>query len=318
MTTQASISSDFPFDYEEIDVLGSTMRFIEAGEGSPVLFLHGNPTSSYLWRNVIPLVAPAGRCIALDLIGMGASDTPQIAYRFADHARYLEAAIDALALDDVTLVLHDWGSALGFDWASRHESRVRGLAFMEAFLMPAAGYEVFPPELRDDFRAFRTPGLGWQRLVLENRFIEHVLPASVMRRLSDRELDHYRAPFRDQSARTPLWRWPNEIPIAGQPADVHARIEAYAAWLQRTPLPKLLIHADPGVLLPARLVEWARVHLEQLTTVHVGRGIHYLQEDHPHAIGAAIADWIGLLPRLSTSGAEPARQQSHAAATARP
>ncbi|HEX6022701.1 MAG TPA: haloalkane dehalogenase [Solirubrobacter sp.] len=287
-----SISADFPFTYQEVNVLGSTMRYIEAGEGRPVLFLHGNPTSSYLWRNVIPLVAPVGRCIALDLIGMGASDKAPIAYRFADHARYLEAALDALALDDATLVLHDWGSALGFDWASRHESRVRGLAFMEAFLMPAPSYDVFPLELRDDFRAFRTPEIGWQLLVRENRFIEHVLPASVVRPLSERELDHYRAPFRDEDRRTPLWRWPNEIPIAGEPADVHATIEAYGAWLQRTPLPKLLIHADPGVLIPAPLVEWAQTHLAELTTVHVGRGIHYLQEDHPHAIGAALADWI--------------------------
>lgn len=289
---QPPISSEFPFAYQEVEVLGSTMRFIEAGEGAPILFLHGNPTSSYLWRNVIPLVAPAGRCIALDLIGMGASDKPQIAYRFFDHARYLEAAIDQLGLDDVTLVLHDWGSALGFDWASRHEPRVRGLAFMEAFLMPAPGYEVFPAELRDDFRAFRTPDVGWQRLVRENQFIERVLPASVMRTLSDGELDAYRKPFRDESARTPLWRWPNEIPIAGHPVDVHATIETYAAWLQRTPLPKLLVHADPGVLIPPPLVDWAKAHLANLTSVHVGPGIHYLQEDHPHAIGAAVERWL--------------------------
>ncbi len=297
---QPPISPEFPFAYQEVEVLGSTMRFIEAGEGAPILFLHGNPTSSYLWRNVIPLVAPAGRCIALDLIGMGASDKPQIAYRFFDHARYLEAAIDQLGLDDVTLVLHDWGSALGFDWASRHEPRVRGLAFMEAFLMPAPGYEVFPAELRDDFRAFRTPDVGWQRLVRENQFIERVLPASVMRTLSDGELDAYRKPFRDESARTPLWRWPNEIPIAGHPVDVHATIETYAAWLQRTPLPKLLVHADPGVLIPPPLVDWAKAHLANLTSVHVGPGIHYLQEDHPHAIGAAIELWLRAI-------AEPAR-----------
>ena len=304
MTT--SISAEFPFAYHELTVLGSTMRFVEAGDGPPILFLHGNPTSSYLWRNVIPLVAPAGRCIALDLIGMGASDKPAIEYRFADHARYLAAAIDALALDDVTLVLHDWGSALGFDWAMRHEHRVRGLAFMEAFLMPAPGYEVFPADLRDEFREFRSPELGWQRLVRENRFIERVLPASVVRTLSDRELDFYRAPFRDEAARKPLWRWPNEIPIAGEPPEVHATIESYNAWLQRTPLPKLLIHADPGVLIPAPLVEWAKSHLAELTTMHVGPGIHYLQEDHPHAIGEAVKSWVDALPRLGGAHAEQA------------
>jgi haloalkane dehalogenase len=284
--------NDFPFDSRYVDALGAKMHYIEAGEGSPVLFLHGNPTSSYLWRNVIPHVAPKARCIAIDLIGMGRSDKPESEYRFADHARYLEAAIDALGLDTVTLVLHDWGSALGFDWASRHESRVSGLAFMEAFLMPVPDFDVFPDGVRDAFRAFRTQGIGWELLVEQNQFIERVLPASVIRPLTPVELDNYRRPFVDEADRLPLWRWPNEIPIGGEPADVHAVMEAYNAWLKRTPLRKLLLYADPGVLIPAPVVEWAQQNLPELTARPIGAGIHYVQEDQPDAIGRAIADWL--------------------------
>lgn len=291
-TPQPEISAAFPYELRDLPVLGSTMRYVEVGTGDPVLFLHGNPTSSYLWRNILPLVATSARCIALDLIGMGASDKPALDYRFFDHARYVEAAIDALGLGDVVLVLHDWGSALGFDWASRHGDRVRGLAFMEAFLLPAPGYEVFPPALREDFRAYRSAEEGWERLVRRNEFIERVLPASVVRGLSDQELDHYRRPFLDERSRTPLWRFPNEIPVAGSPADVHEVMERYGRWLQTTPLPKLLLHAQPGVLIPPPVVEWARQRLPNLTTVDLGPGIHYVQEDHPHAIGTAIAEWL--------------------------
>jgi haloalkane dehalogenase len=286
------ISPEFPFESRYVDVLGSTVHYVEQGDGPTVLFLHGNPTSSYLWRNVIPHVTAVGRCVALDLIGMGRSGKPDIEYRFFDHARYLEAAIEALGLGELTLVLHDWGSALGFDWASRNASRVEGLVFMESFLLPAPGWEVFPEALRADFHAFRTPETGWDLLVRRNRFIEHVLPAAVIRPLTEAELDHYRRPFLDEASRTPLWRWPNEIPIAGAPADTHAVIEGYSAWLRSVCIPKLLLHADPGVLIPAPVVAWAEQHLPELTTVDLGPGIHYVQEDHPHAIGRAIADWI--------------------------
>jgi haloalkane dehalogenase len=286
------ISAEFPFESRYVEVLDSKVHYIDVGDGPPVLFLHGNPTWSYLWRNVIPHVALVGRCVAIDLIGMGLSGKPDIDYRFFDHARYLEAAIDALELTDATLVLHDWGSALGFDWASRNESRVTGIAFMEAFLLPAPGWEVFPEALRDEFRAFRSPKTGWELLARENRFIERVLPASILRPLSDEELDNYRRPFPDESDRKPLWRWPNEIPIAGDPADTHAVMERYNNWLRRTTLPKLLLHAEPGVLIPAPVVEWAQAHLTNLAVQSLGPGIHYLQEDHPHAIGRAIRDWI--------------------------
>jgi haloalkane dehalogenase len=289
---EATISAEFPFEPHYIGVLGSRMHYIEAGAGPVALFLHGNPTSSYLWRNVIPHVAAAGmRCVAIDLIGMGKSGKPDIGYRLADHIRYLDAAITTLGLTDITLVLHDWGSALGLHYAHRHPGNIAAIAMMEAFLGPLPSWDAFPADKRGAFQSFRTPGVGEKLLIGDNKFIEAVLPGAVVRDLTGTELDHYRAPFTDEGSRLPLWRFPNEIPIGGDPADVAAIMDGYRAWLQQTPVPKLLLHADPGVLVPAAVVEWARAHLPALTTVALGRGIHFVQEDHPHAIGTAIARW---------------------------
>ena len=279
----------------DVDVHGSRMYYVEEGEGSPVLFLHGNPTSSYLWRNVIPHVSSGARCIAPDLIGMGRSDKPDIDYRFSDHARYLEGFIEALGLGDVVLVLHDWGSGLGFDWARRRADRVRGLAFMEAILAPVPSWDVFPEGARKMFQAFRTPEVGWDLIAKQNVFVEQALPASVVRTLSDEEMDAYRAPFPDEASRKPVWRWPNEIPIEGEPADVAEAVGAYSAWLQETEVPKLLFAATPGALITAPVVEWARSALPNLEVVDLGEGIHYVQEDHPEEIGRGIARWLAEL-----------------------
>jgi haloalkane dehalogenase len=279
----------------DVDVHGSRMYYVEEGEGAPVLFLHGNPTSSYLWRNVIPHVSGGARCIAPDLIGMGRSDKPDIDYRFFDHARYLEEFIETLGLGDVVLVLHDWGSGLGFDWARRHAERVRGLAFMEAILMPVPSWDVFPEGARGMFQAFRTPEVGWDLIAKQNVFVEQALPASVVRTLSDEEMDAYRAPFPNEASRKPVWRWPNEIPIEGEPADVAEAVGAYSAWLQETEVPKLLFAATPGALIPAPMVEWARSALPNLEVVDLGEGIHYVQEDHPEEIGRGIARWLAEL-----------------------
>jgi haloalkane dehalogenase len=276
----------------DVDVHGSRMYYLEEGEGSPVLLLHGNPTSSYLWRNVIPHVSSGARCIAPDLIGMGRSDKPDIDYRFSDHARYLEGFIEALGLGDVVLVLHDWGSGLGFDWARRHADRVRGLAFMEAILAPVPSWDVFPEGAREMFQAFRTPEVGWDLIAKQNVFVEQALPASVVRKLSDEEMDAYRAPFPDEASRKPVWRWPNEIPIEGEPADVAEAVGAYSAWLQEREVPKLLFAATPGALITAPVVEWARSALPNLEVVDLGEGIHYVQEDHPEEIGRGIARWL--------------------------
>ena len=277
------------------DVLGSRMYYVDVGEGPPVLFLHGNPTSSYLWRNVIPHVSGVGRCIAPDLIGMGRSDKPDLDYRFVDHARYVDGFIDALGLEDVTLVVHDWGSALGFHYAHRNEDNVRGLAFMEAILAPVPSWDAFPEGARQMFQAFRTPGVGWDLIAKQNVFIEQAIPGSVVRKLSDVEMEAYRAPFPDEQSRKPIWRWPNEIPIEGEPADVTEIVGAYNGWLQETQLPKLLFHADPGALIQAPTVEWARSALPNLETVDLGKGIHYVQEDNPDTIGREVARWVAAL-----------------------
>jgi haloalkane dehalogenase len=290
-----NISPDLPYPSHFLEVLGSQIHYLDEGSGDPVLFLHGNPSSSYLWRNVIPYVNPLARCIAPDLIGMGKSDKPDIEYRFLDHVKYVEGFIEQMGLKNITLVIHDWGSALGFYYAMRHEGNVKSLAFMEAIIMPVPSWEMFPEASRDLFQGFRTPEVGWDMIVNKNMFVEEVLPAKVVRQLSEEEMNHYREPFREPSARKPVWRWPNELPIAGEPADVVEVVGRYNEWLQETELPKLLFHGSPGELVKAPVVEWCRQNLGNLKVVDIGEGIHYLQEDNPHLIGEQLADWYRTL-----------------------
>ena len=288
------ISAEFPFESKFVEVEGSKIHYVEEGSGDPILFLHGNPTSSYLWRNIIPYGAEVGRAIALDLIGMGKSDKPDIEYRFFDHSRYVESFIDKLGLRNITFVIHDWGSALGFHYASRHEGNVKGLAFMEAIMRPMTWADM-PDQARDMFKSFRTKDVGEDLLINRNMFVENVLPASVVRTLTDEEMDHYREPYKEEAARKPVWRWPNEIPIEGQPKDVHEAAEAYWAWLQRTELPKLLFYASPGAITPAAIVPTLEQALKNLKTVDIGPGVHFIQEDNPHKIGEEVAAWYKAL-----------------------
>jgi haloalkane dehalogenase len=196
-----------------------------------------------------------------------------------------------LGLRNITLVIHDWGSGLGFHYAMRHEGNVKGIAFMEAILMPVPSWDVFPADMSRVFQGFRTPEIGWDMIVNRNMFIELILPGGVVRKLTDEEMDRYREPFLDPPSRTPVWRWPNEIPIEGEPADVAEAVQTYFEKMQRSELPKLLFHATPGALMPQMLVEWCRQNLKNLSMVDVGEGVHYLQEDHPHLIGDALASW---------------------------
>ncbi len=287
---EESISPAFPFTSRYVEVHGSTIHYVDEGEGDPVLFLHGNPTSSYLWRNVIPHVTPLARAVAPDLIGMGKSDKPDIPYRFFDHARFVDGFIDALGLENVTLVIHDWGSALGFHYARRHQGNVKGLAFMEAILRPVTWAD-FPADYKLGFKLFRTPVAGWLMISGMNMFVRKILPGAIVRPLSAEELDRYAEPYPTAASRRPVLRWPREIPIEGHPADVHEAVVAYSEWLQETPLPKLFCHARPGGLAPPSLVEWVETSFPNLTSVDVGKGIHYLQEDSPGRIGAALANW---------------------------
>ncbi len=289
--TDQDISAAFPFEPKYIEVRGSKMSYIDEGEGDPILLLHGNPTSSYLWRNIIPHLTAKARCIAPDLIGMGKSDKPDIGYRFFDHVEYIEGFIEKMDLKNITLVIHDWGSGLGFHYAMRHEDNMKGIAFMESMVRPEPSWDIFPEAFQGVFRGFRTPDVGWEMIVTNNMFVEQILPSAVVRELTEEEMDRYREPFKDPSHRKPVWVWPNELAIEGEPADVVEAIEAYSQKLQRSELPKLLFHATPGAIMPEPVIEWCRENLKNLTTIDIGPGIHYVQEDNPHLIGSEIAKW---------------------------
>lgn len=295
MTSSSQIAADFGFESRFIEVHGSKMHYIDEGEGDPILFLHGNPTSSYLWRNIVPYMTSLGRTIAPDLIGMGRSDKPDLEYRFVDHSRYLERFIEALGLERITLVVHDWGSALGFHYAQRHEANLKAMAFMEAILMPIESWSQMPDKFQRIFKQFRTPDIGWELIVDQNFFVERILPASIVRQLSAEEMNRYREPYTETASRKPLWRWPNEIPIEGEPSDVVEIVSAYSQWLQQTALPKLMFYATPGALMTQPVVAWAERNLKKLQSVDTGPGIHFLQEDNPHLIGAALASWYRAL-----------------------
>ena len=287
---RASISADFPFESKFIEIYGSKMHYIDEGAGDPILFLHGNPTSSYLWRNVIPYLIPHGRCIALDLIGMGKSEKPQLDYRFADHVKFVEGFIDKLQLANITLVLHDWGSGLGFHYTSRHEDNVRALAFMEAIVRPMRWTD-FPIGPRIGFKLFRAPGIGWFMLSIMNMFVTQILPQMTVRKLSSAEMDQYLAPFATIESRKPVRRWPCEIPLDGEPKDMVDLVATYSRKLQESELPKMLLYGNPGAVVNANAVDWCRRNLKNLQAVDIGPGLHYLQEDNPHLIGEELARW---------------------------
>ena len=282
---------------KRLRTLGLEMAYVEIGEGDPIVLLHGNPTSSYLWRGVLPHLAPLGRCVAPDLIGMGDSDKLDGSglgrYRFVEHRRHLDALLEALGVEDrVTFVAHDWGSALAFDWANRHRAAVRGLAYMEAIVRPLAWAE-WPEASRRVFEGLRSES-GESMILERNLFVERVLPGSIMRRLDDAEMAEYRRPFLEPGeGRRPTLAWPREIPIEGEPADVAEIVGAYAAWLRESPVPKLFINAEPGAILTGAQREFCRAWPNQ--TEATVPGIHFIQEDAPDEIGRAVADWLRAL-----------------------
>ncbi len=284
------ISAEFPFESKFLDVHGSRMRYIEEGDGDPILFLHGNPTSSYVWRNIIPYLSSHGRCIALDLIGMGKSDKPDIGYRFVDHYKYVEGFITKLQLRNITLVMQDWGSGLGFHYAALNDGNVKALAFMEAILRPMSWSE-FPIGPRIGFKLFRTPGIGWFMLSVMNSFVRQILPQMTVRKLSAQEMRAYHEPFPSVGSRKAVRQWPLEIPLGGQPADMVELVSAYSHKLQESDTPKLLFYGNPGAIVRAQAVDWCRRNLKNLQTVDIGEGLHYLQEDNPRLIGEELAKW---------------------------
>lgn len=277
------------------DVLDASMAYRELGrQGDPVaLFLHGNPTSSYIWRHVMAEVAPAAHCIAPDLIGFGQSSKPACEYRFFDHVRYLDAFIANSGIESAYLIAQDWGTALAFHLAARRPQFVRGLIFME-FIRPMASWEDFhqAQSARDLFRRFRTPGEGEQLILEQNVFIERVLPGSIERQLTEAEMAVYRAPFQTPESRRPIWRLPNELPIAGEPAIVWEALSAAHKALAGSDYPKLLFVAEPGALVSRDYAERYAASLQRCRLVHLGRGRHYLQEDHGTTIGRKLAAFI--------------------------
>ena len=276
-------------------VLGSTMAYRETGaQDAPVaLFLHGNPTSSHIWRNILPLVAPVAHCIAPDLIGFGRSGKPDIDYRFFDHVRYLDALIEQLGINSAYLVAQDWGTALAFHLAARRPDFVRGLAFME-FIRPMPTWQDFHQvdAARETFRKFRTPGEGEAMILEANAFVERVLPGGIMRSLSEDEMAPYRAPFPTPESRRPVLAFPRELPIAGEPADVYQALQSAHASLKASSYPKLLFAGEPGAVVAPEFAETFAASLQHCALVRLGPGRHYLQEDHPDAIGRSVAGWI--------------------------
>lgn len=279
---------------KRITVNDLSMAYVDSGQGAPIWLQHGNPTSSYLWRNIIPHLTDLGRCIAPDLIGQGDSDKrpgpDPDRYRFTEHSRFIDAFMDQVLPDEpVILVLHDWGSAIGFDWARRNPSRVRGIVYMEAIVKPLA-WEEFPAAFRETFQALRGPE-GDSMILDKNIFIENILPKSILRDLTEEEMTVYRQPFATPGEdRLPTLTWPRELPIAGGPVDVVSRVEQYGAWLAESQVPKLFINADPGAIVTGEARSFCRSwpNQEEITVP----GVHFIQEDAPDAIGEAIAQWI--------------------------
>ena len=281
-----------PHPRRRVPVLDSGMSYVDTGVGTPIVFLHGNPTSSFLWRNIIAEVKPAARCLAPDLIGMGRSGrAPSGSYRFVEHARYLDAWFDAIGIrEEIILVGHDWGSALAFHWANRHRDRIAGLVYMEA-IVQSLTWEQWPDAATRVFQGFRSD--SGESMVLDNNvFVERVLPGSIIRDLTEQEMAVYREPFLEPGeSRRPTLTWPREIPLGGQPEDVVQIVDDYSAWLSGSDVPKLFINADPGAILTGTQRDYCRTwHNQREVTV---KGVHFIQEDSPDEIGQSIVQWLG-------------------------
>ncbi|MBW2384066.1 MAG: haloalkane dehalogenase [Deltaproteobacteria bacterium] len=289
------MSAAMKYEKKHTAVLGKKMAYVEEGQGDPIVFLHGNPTSSYLWRNVMPHLEGRGRIIAPDLIGMGESeklsDPGPDSYRFVEHRKYLDALLEKLGVrENVTFVIHDWGSALGFDWANRHRDAIKGIAYMEAIVAPIPSWDDWPEPVRPVFQAFRSP--AGEKMVLEqNVFVESVLPGAIVRKLDSAEMDEYRRPFAAAGEdRRPTLTWPRQIPIAGEPPDVVTIVEDYAGWLSQSDVPKLFINAKPGAILRGAARDVCRGWPNQKEIEVVG--VHFIQEDSPDEIGQGVATWL--------------------------
>ena len=290
MSTKKEISAAFPFESKYLDVKGSKIHYIDEGEGDPMLFLHGNPTSSYLWRNIIPHLTNQARCIALDHIGMGKSDKPDIHYGFIDSYNYLEEFIEKLGLKNVTLIIHDWGSMMGFHYANMNRNNIKAIAFMEA-LIDVPRYETMPKSTKIALSLMRTNFLGGLMVKRANLFIKKMLPDMIVRKLTKEEMSYYAAPYPDAKSRKPLHRWPQDVPIKGKPQFSLKRVLNYSVWLKETEIPKLCFYVTPGIGFQAPDLEIVQNEFKNTTIIKLGEGSHFLQEDYPHEIGEGISKW---------------------------
>ena len=287
-----SISADFSYESKYTTVKGSNIHYIDEGEGDPILFLHGNPTSSYIWRNIIPYLKESARCIAPDLIGMGKSDKPDIDYGFNDTYAYLKGFIEKLDLKNITLVVHDWGSGLGFHYAYQHPNNIKGLAFMEA-VYRVVDFSKQLPRVKVGMTLMRSTIGNWLMVGVANLFLKGFLPNGIVRQLSKEEIAVYKSPFPTLKSRKSVRVWPQEIAINGYPEHTHQIVSAYHEWLKQTPIPKICFYADPGMLIPKSEIPWIAANLPNITMVDIGKGLHFVQEDNPHTIGKELAKWYG-------------------------
>ena len=284
------ISSEFPFESKFIKVHGSQMHYIDEGKGDPILFLHGNPSSSYIWRNIIPHVTKKSRAVAVDLIGFGKSDKPKIKYGFKDQYDYLEAFLNKLNLKNITIVVQDWGSGLGFHYANQHRDRIKGIVFMEAMYKEKVWQEM-PNKVQRAMKMIKSKFFSWLILGVANQFVKKMLPNGVERKLSDKEMEHYLLPFKTLKSRRPVYVFPRDVPVSGTPIDVSRAVNDYHNWLKETDIPKLLFYVKPGMLISPEDANWIKINFPNTELVELGKGAHFIQEDYPHEIGAKIAEW---------------------------
>lgn len=283
-----------PFEKKMATVLGQKMAYIDEGQGRPVVFLHGNPASSYLWRNIIPYVLDGHRAIAPDLMGMGDSDKPAMTHTYQESAEYLHAFLDSLDLKDAILVIHDWGSALGWHYARTRPERIAAVAFMEAMappFMPLEDISVLHPEMVQFMTAIRTEGVGEQMVLEQNVFLDGFMRHDGAG-LSEAVMAEYNRPFPTPASRQIVLDWPREIPMGGNPADVHAIVKANSEFVAASTIPKLMFHVSPGAVIPMQSAEWIKANLTNIEAIYLGDGGHFVQEQYPHEIGAGLADWL--------------------------
>lgn len=301
MSELDGISEDFPFESKFVDVLDSSMHYVEEGDGDPMLFLHGVPTSNYMWRNILPTVSEQARCIAPDLIGFGQSAKPDIEYSIFDHIKYIEAFINALDLKNITLVLHGWGSIAGFHYAMNNPENIKGIVFYESHIRPTVNWDMLSLPVQQFAALFSGEEASYNEIINENFFINEALPTGVLRRLSSEELRHYSAPFATPESRKPLLKYVHELPVGNGPDDVVALIDAYSEKLKKSSLPKLMFYAVPGFITTIDTVQWAKNNLTDLELVDLGEAMHFAQETSPKLFANELVEWYSAIASAEKS-----------------